>query len=496
MLHNIFQNAEERKNIPSARSVKYIAMAEAGNWPLITSLVGGRRTMIAQEQIYLPKQEAEKDRPYKARLSRTFLFEGFNDTVDKLSSKPFSRKITIQEEPSEKLQILFKDVDKTGKSLTQFARELLTTGLRRGLTHILIDFPVNKKFDDEGKEIEVTKADENAIDARPTFSEIAPTNLIDWHEDHQGKLIYARWIENSVERKSRFIDETKERIREMTDATWTIFERDKSKKEEDQWTELDSGTHTFGRVPIVTFYTEQTGSRTATPPLRKLAEANLMHYQSGSDQRNLLNVARAGILLLTGFNDEDTEDGVEIGPRAQLTSANENADAKWVEHGGKAIEAGRKDLQDIENYMTILGTEPLVIKPGNRTATADLVDEGKSQSAIQTWIRLLESALEEAYSFAAEWVKETLPEKFAIDIFNEFGITLAGKKELDLLLASRLAKQITQETFLKELKRRGVLTESVDVDTEIATTEEETPDLANMFSEESDGNLSPNGGEE
>ena len=482
---------DERKNIPSTKSVRYIAMAEDGNWDLITSLMGGRRTMLVQKQKYLPKQEAEKNGPYEARLKRTFLFEGFNDTVDKLSAKPFSRSIAVQGELPEQLEVLTKDVDKSGKSITQYGRELMTTGLRRGLTHILVDFTIMKFEDEDGEPRVATKEEETAADARPTFSEISPTNFIDWEEDENNKLVYARWIENTVERKERFVDETKMRIREMTDTTFEVWELRKketqvSGQDEHEWESIENGLHTFGEVPIVTFYTEQTGSRTATPPLRKLAEANLAHYQSGSDQRSLLNVARAGILLLTGFNDEDLEEGIDIGPRTQLTSSNENADAKWVEHTGASIEAGRQDLEDLQNYMTILGTEPLVIRPGNRTATAEAVDEGKNQSAIQAWIRSLEVTLEKAYRLAARWLKieDQIPDDFKIDIFNEFGISLSGKKEIDFLLKTRQLRQIQQKTFLQELKRRGVLTDGLDIELEIEVTEEEQPNLADMFDDD------------
>lgn len=493
--------SRERKNRADTKSIRYIDMAEAGNWDLITSLMGGRRTMLAQRERYLPKQEEEKQRPYDARLSRTFLFEGFNDTIDKLSSKPFSRSVTVQGQIPEKLEVFKTDVDKSGKSLTQFTKELMTTGLRRGLTHILVDFPTMEFFEADGVTSRTaTKAEETQAGVRPVFIEISPTQLIDWDEDENNNLIYARWIENTIERKERFLDETKQRIREMTDTTFEIFELQKKgdaktsiegiNDSDLEWKSIKKGTHTFGSVPIVTFYTEQTGPRTASPPLRKLAEANLSHYQSGSDQRNLLNVARAGILLLTGFNEEDIEDGITIGPRAQLTTTNENADAKWVEHTGAAIEAGRTDLQDLENYMTILGTEPLVIRPGNRTATAEAIDEGKNQSSIQAWIRSLESTLEKAYMIAAEWLKiqESMPDDFKIDIFNEFGITIAGKKELDFLLKTRTAKQITQETFLKELKRRDVLTDALDIQLEVETTKDEQETLMeSMFEDREEG---------
>lgn len=484
---------QDRKNVPSTRSIRYLNMSQDNNWDLITALMGGRRTMIAKGQKYLPKQESEDEAPYRVRLSKSFLFEGFNDTVDKLSAKPFSRSVLMLGKFPDAFSTIANDVDKTGKNLTKFSRGLMETGLRRGLTHIFVNFPIQRKNTDEDGESKATIADEAAINARPTFSEISPVNLIDWDENSDGQLIYARWLENAIVRKKdeRFVDELRIRIREM-DTTqsivWELQQDENKNPDNENWVKIETTTHTFGEVPIVTFYTEQTGSRTARAPLRKLAEANLEHWQSNSDQTSLLNVARAGILLMTGFTDEDIEDGVTVGPRSQISSTNDAADAKWVEHTGKAIEAGRQNLIDIQNYMTMLGSEPLMLRPGNRTATAEAIDERKNQSAIQAWIRSLESTLDKAFEFAARWldIEAQVGDNFKTDIFNDFGISSAGKNELEFLLRTRQQRQIRQETFLQELQRRSVLSENVNIEVEVEVTSEEQPPMINMFGDDTD----------
>ena len=63
------------------------------------------------------------------------------------------------------------------------------------------------------------------------------------------------------------------------------------------------------------------GFMTAHPPLMDLAWLNLAHWQSASDQRHILHVARVPILF--GRNLTLPEDGLALGPNRLATGEGE-----------------------------------------------------------------------------------------------------------------------------------------------------------------------------
>ena len=163
---------------------------------------------------------------------------------------------------------------------------------------------------------------------------------------------------------------------------------------------------------------------------------------------------------------------IAIGPNRAIHHQKTDAKVSFIEHTGAGIAAGRQDLQDLEARMAIMGADLLVRRPGNETATAKAIDTAESVSDLQAMVRNLETGLEQAFALAAEWLKLGDTE-VQVDIHQDFGLSLREAGDLDQLLKARLAREITQTTYLTELKRRGVLGDQVDVETEIAAAQTE-----------------------
>ena len=140
----------------------------------------------------------------------------------------------------------------------------------------------------------------------------------------------------------------------------------------------------------------------------------------------------------------------------------------FVEHSGKAIGAGRDDLKDLEIQMEVLGMQPFV-QPAvkSRTATEVVGVESRTMTTIQAWIRSLENVIETAYMFAATWVGVELPEDFAVDVFNEFGLSFKSEQDIRALDAARMRGDISHTTYLRELKRRGIISDDISVAQEV-----------------------------
>ena len=145
-------------------------------------------------------------------------------------------------------------------------------------------------------------------------------------------------------------------------------------------------------------YGKRLGYMQATPPLLELAYTNVEHWQSKSDQQNILHVARVPILFARMLGE---------------------GDLKYVEHTGAAIEAGRLSILDLEDRMRQAGAELLVSKPGNVTESQTLADNEQGACALQKIATNVEEAADQALQLMADWVTEL--EGGHITIFKDFG---------------------------------------------------------------------------
>lgn len=463
---------ETINNNVSTKNCAYTDMAI--HWDLIDDLLGGTIAMRAAGEKWLPKEPKEEETAWQNRLSRSILYGAYANTVDDLVGRPFSKPVTNQGELPEALEEIKNNCDGLGTGLTQFAKELFNKVLNRGLTHVLVDYPVTKRED--GKALNM--AEEKSMGARPVFIHITPDQLFDWkfETDANGKqrLSQIRWTETVSESDGDYGTTEKTRIRVYNTDSWEIHE----KNDAGAYEKVEEGTHTYpDGIPLATFYVNKTGQMTALPPLEDLAWENCSHYQSSSDQKNLLRFARFPLLVAKGLSQEEMDEGIVIGPARMIKCTNPDADVKYVEHTGKAIEAGRQDIKDIEERMTVLGLEPLLSRPGNQTATGQSIDEAKSQSSIQAWIKSLEKVLTDLFRMAAKWISLEVSDDFKVDIYNDFGISVRASQDIDALIKMRQSGELDRETFLREVKRRGLLSENADIEDVINKLETEGPSL-------------------
>ena len=461
--------SQEENNKVNSIGSEYSIMAE--KWELLHALMGGTRTMREGKTRWLAKEPRESNEAYENRLNRSFLYNYYRDTIDKLVSKPFSRPVICLGGASVQTKEWEDNMDLSGKNITQFARDVFTAGVTYGLSHILIDFPRISP--------NVTLADEREAGVRPLFVHVNPTQVIGWRTETldtgKERLTQVRIHERKTEPDGEFGDKEVDYIRVFTPDTWELWRKD---KDEEEYNQVSFGEHSFGEVPLVTYYVSQTGTLTATPPMEDLAWLNLAHWQSMSDQRNILRFARVGILFAAGFSEEEMEEGITIGPNQLIRSTNSDARVSYVEHKGNAISTGQEDLDKLEERMKVLGLQPIVQRSGNQTATGRVLDESRTHTSIQAWIRALENTLRKAFEYASSWTNSELPSDFSIDINNDFGLSERIGDDIRSLIEMRKAALLSGDTFLREVKRRGLLSEVVDIEAELGSIEEEGPPLS------------------
>ncbi len=486
----------------------YSQMAEA--WELILDLLGGTRAMREAGIKWLPQEAQELKDSYLARLHRSILYNALKDTISKLRNRPFKVPVIVTDMP-EGLSYLEEDVDGMGTTLSDFSKGIIENLIKFGKAHIYVDHSDMSPSNDGGESTSRNRQDTNQqatdeaiasitiqgekdLGARVFFWNISPVDLIGWQTEtlnNVTNLTQIRVQETAVEPNGDYDDIEVNYINVFNKDSWEIHQQDDD--DPNKYEVVAAGSSTLGKIPLITIYADKTGFLTADPPMEDLAWLNLIHWQSYSDQRNILAFSRFGLLFGKGFPQKqiDAKEGIVVGPKRMVLTASIDAELKYVEPTGKGIEAGAADLEDIEQKMRVLGNQPMV-KNVAVTATTDRIDESRTVSQLQAWVVAAERGILHALELASEWRKIDPPDSMQVDIFHDFEATVLGGGDRDLLLKMRESNQITGETLLREEQRRGVFSEDMDpeeeakaaADEDIATLEaaaaliddDETPD--------------------
>lgn len=440
------------------RNTSAVVDGMAEDWSLIEALMGGTKTMRRAGKKYLPQWPAEDQPSYNARLATATLFPAYSRTISVLSSKPFSKPITIGEDVPKKFEPWLENVDLQGRNLHAFAADLCANALGYGFCGILVDYPPA-----EGVR---TVAEERAAGVRPYFVHITHNAVLGWRAEKTTggfRLTQLRLLEIVEEPDGAFAVKTVEQVRVLEPGTWKVYRKAITEGGVETWTIFKEGTTSLDLIPFVPIYGRRKDFMIGAPPMMELAHANVEHWQSKSDQQTILHVARVPMLFA---KDIGADTPIVVGAGAMISASSKDADVKYVEHSGKAIEAGRMSLLDLEDRMRQTGAELLVIKPGNTTEVQTLADNEQGMCDLQRLVQQLEDALDSALAFMGMWVGEK--ETGHVTIYSDFGAATLAEASAQLLFEMKADGSLSHPTLLKEMQRRGILSPDVDVDAEVA----------------------------
>lgn len=455
-------------------------LALSADWPMTEALLAGTSAMRIQGERLLPKYPAEEADSYTRRLSTATLFPALRRTVSVMTGKPFSKAITFGDDVPE--EIAGKpavgetpavpgwadDIDREGVNLHSFAAEMLAEALSFGLCGILVETP--KPVAAKGPK--PTKAEQAKADVRPYWVRVKHNQILGWRaatENGKRVLKQLRLMECVTEEDGAFGEKSVEQVRVLEPGIWQVWRQTKKPGADGKpkWELYEYGTSGLDVIPFVPLYGVRRGFMDGVSPLLDLAFLNVKHWQSQSDQDNILNTARVPILAIIGG---DKNSAVTIGAGAAVAIPS-GGDMKFVEHTGAAIEAGQKSLDALEEQMIQAGAELLVKKPGERSATESANDAEGNKSDLQRLVEVFEDSLDQALYLTARYAG--LSAGGHVSLFKDFGAATLSEASGQLILAMWNAGAISHDTMIEEQKRRGELSAEVDAATERDKVDEE-----------------------
>ncbi|MEI7114425.1 DUF4055 domain-containing protein [Serratia sp. TMDUHS_CL] len=395
----------------STPNLDYNDMVEA--WDINDALMGGTLNMRRLGETYMPRWPNEDKEDYKKRLAVATLLPAYEETIKQDIGRVFAEPTVLSEETPEQIKKLTPNIDLEGNRLDVWAQEFFSIGFQYGLAHALVDFPrVNK---DEVK----TKADEKAAGSRPYVTMLNPRQVIGW----KSKVVKGKVVLTDLRIKEVIIvdgddyGQTKvEQIRHIMPRKVEIYRKSKGDSGESVWAIFEEWETSRDDIPLVTLYTKRTGFMRGSPPLLNLALLNIKHWQSQSEQDNILHVARVPILSVYGL-----EEGQELtvgASSAARFSDRQKQGIEYTEHTGSAIGAGKTSIDDLEQQMRQAGAK-LLRAENTSTKSVDQTNEEKMQenSPLFTMASSLEDALDNILQIMAEWLG--LPSGGNVDVRTE-----------------------------------------------------------------------------
>lgn len=492
--------------VDALRSVLQIGGTGAVAGPAIpyaslSQLNAYRRGRAGSMSPYLPQFPSERNDAYDMRRQNAPLANIYSDVSENLSSKPFSKTLELEESTADDLKKLAQNIDGQSNNLHVFSAEVFKAGIDKGIDWILVDFNKVSR--------PLTLADERAMGTRPYWVRIPCEQMLAVYSDFingQEVITHARIYEPRIERdgfneklvesvrifnREPVVDEATGRVVNYLGATWELHELqgnpDTKLTETQNWTLVDQGTITIGIIPLVAFKTgkREGSSWRVKPPLKDIAYMQIEEFQQESNLKTIKEYTAFPMLAGQGVSRPKDDAGkdleLEIGPRTVLfappnMSGAGTSAARWefIEPSAQCLTFLQMDLEKLRTEMRDLGKQPLATANLTVVTTANV--SMRAHNAVQAWALGLKDALEQAWIITCRWMGRN--DEVVVRVHTDFGVDFQAGTELATLQASRAAKDLSQETYWAELKRRGVLSDDFDEEEETKLLAKEQADAA------------------
>ena len=442
---------------------------------LCHDLMGGTKAMIAAGQRWLLPHLGElvggaPNANYHKRLKDNILRNFLGEAVAKQAGKLFAKPVTLSKKVPTDLAAICENIDRQGCGIDPFARDVVGQALVDGVSYVLVDSPRAEGV--------TTQAEAKAVGLRPYAVHIKPCCLLEALAEVVGEvmtLVRVRIRECSQKPAAdgwgyEEVEQIRVLYREeipvekgvsVVAVRFEIWREDKTATTDDKWYKVEEGVTGMTRIAIVPFYTNRTGFMIGEPPNQSIAELNLMHWRSRADQISCIAYNRFAQIWGAGWP-ADTQ--LAVGPAKCHLATDPEATLAYLEPSGAGVEAGRKDLEDIEKSIETASAALRIEHGGTVTATAAAIDSAETNAGLKAVAQGMKDSLEQVLMHMAEMMGLGLDAGGEVEVNDDFGGIVGTPAGLASLDKARALGDISRPGYLAELKRRGELADDFDVD--------------------------------
>jgi hypothetical protein len=461
---------------PFVRSLEVIGMMP--DWSVMAAVTNGTNYLRDMSETYLPQEPREDDDAYGTRVDRSVLSPYTSRLIETAAGAILRKPIHIEGDPYW-LQ-LAQNIDGLGSNINEYARRALVSSLTYGHSAILVDYPAAT----EARNL----AEERAMGRRPYFVHVDAPQIWGWRkEPGTNRLLQVRIHDYDVRPLNEFGEEQVEEMRVIYPGRYDLYTLGQELVEF-----TATGGYSLTEIPLVPIYSNRRGLLVSQPPLLDIANLNITHYQRQADLIHALHIAAMPTLVLEGW--DDTTGSATMGVNYAIAMQPGNK-AYYVQADATSFDAQMAELESLASQMSTLGVTKLFgQKFVAESAEAKRIDQAQSNSVLSIISQELESALNQAFAFAAQYVGMEPPE---ITIDRDFDYYRLIGQDVSVLAQLNQMGKISDAMLLEILRRGEVLPDNINVEDEVeaagkpatAITEEseteEEPDSSDSMDESS-----------
>ena len=455
-------------------------------WEIMKAVTLGTEYLREHSEAFLPLEPREDYTAYLARVNRA-VFSPYTQRLIRAAAGLILRKpISISGDPYWS-EIFAKDVDGCGSDLDEYARRTLICALTYGHCHTLVDFPAPSGAR--------SLAEERALNRRPYWIEVDPTNIYGWRLDREvnyGKLIQVRIGEKAVLPDGEFGEKVYDQVRVIEPGRYRIYRQSETRKEmagsmpypnaydatasTSDYELVESGDYSLGEIPLVTLYANKVDTMTSKPPLLDIAYLNLAHFQRQADLIHSLHIASQPILVLEGWDDQTKDMAISVNYAVATQPGNQ---IYYVQPAASAFEAQTNEIRELQQQMATLGISTLSQqKFVAESADARRLDRVDTNSMLSMVSMDLEQTLQRSFNLAARYLQLEPPE---VHISRDFDIDRLIGQDITALTALFGQGVLDRDEFRQILVQGEILPVATE-----STAEEELLETAAQEREEAE----------
>jgi hypothetical protein len=426
--------------------------------------MGGTMTLRANAQRIIPQEPKEDDESYKRRIFHATMPPFLSRLASQAAGIILRKGIEIEGDPYWEEWI--KDVTGDGTTLDEYARNQLITAILYGHSSTIVDYG--------NVTMPKSLAEERSMGLMPYLVPTRPPQILGWRtmtNAPSSRLEQVRIRERLVAPYGPFGEEKIDQIRVLTPGGYEIWRTPAAigtSTPAPSWTLKSTGTTSLDTIPLVTVYSQRVGNLLSRPPLLEVAHLCIAYAQRFCDYHHSIHVGANPILTLRGY-DDDTETPLGISVNTAILLPPDGG-AEWVQPTAEAFDSQLKCLKELEDQISRLGINTLTqANLTNAAAEARRIDRIDSDSIMAVISGDLERAVTQIFELASQYVGIDPP---TVTISRDYDNHVIDGNTITAYLQLFMQDAISQQTLLRILQDGEILPPNLDLDEEIAMTQE------------------------
>lgn len=437
---------------------------------------------------YLPKEPAEPEAAYQARLDRSTYAPIYRDAIKAYAG--LLSRFQLMGAPTSLVDAQ-DNVDMQGSSLQSFMTTVDEMALRDGGAFVMVDMMPESGADNFFDQLNDGR--------RPYFIAVQRSDVINWRVSYDRGL---ERIEQVTIRQLRSLPDPEGDYGIKIEPVYYVLTPGKvesyklvrvpgaSQRWQNQ--KLDEVDTTLPVAPIIWYGASTNRFAQGDLPMDGLADLSLQHFQMRSDLIELLHKCAMPVPVRKGasIGPDGKPAPLVIGPNTAVDLPGEGGDFKFAEPTGMSLQRHQAEVEHVEKLMD-RSSLSFLYGANIKTATEASLRASQIASSVNALIRNKTAAFKTLMRLWAWYAGEVT------QITRESGISMndslinkpLGASEMAQLVNLYTQGLLSKQTVLDELQRGGVLDPDMVITDEMERIESERQEKLDIAAEEAEVKL-------